>query len=1855
MPDESRLRTGEANDQNPGSMNTNGVLKYVIVPNSDGTEISIFFPRAQYGGEGTKATTAEIGADPYFTSATSVLVQYETGITSTNQNTMNEYIYTTSNKQRAFDGVVTNVTGGSVQTDVEAALNGKAASKVKSLTITSGTLTAADVTYIQTLTGLETLDLTGVTNFGEGVTKATINASVPNGATVLYPVTYTVDGCNVTINTANPYGDNLATILAQAKTALGSTNICTLIVTGELTANDLIALGGTNMTGATRIDLSGATLASGVSIDNLQIPSSLEELVLPEDQIVSVGLRSKLATATSLMYAFSPSSSTQNASQAIADYVWVNNSGGLDDAISNEAALRSSHYIKVASVENLNSDDLSLANKGVSAVEYLDLSAAAIVPAAISNYTAPHATSYRIILPDNWTAENMASFAAVGYNNYGRLAAVYSYDGTTINVMEIDDNAYSTTALANSRIVRSGTTAINVVGYIDPNNADNRYGNLGTNLIAAINGADSNITSVTISVGNLLQNLGTAYTFTNTNITSLSLEGVQDRYTETQGAVLNVNGCTSLQTLNLKNATFNSVTANVNALSSLTSVDMSGTYVNGNTDLSNSGLRTLTTNSSTVFVGDLNLKSTASFTSFATQAKVTGNIYLNASGVSTVDLQSVQFQDTSSEIHIDNTAEEGSDVLDALNANGQLTIYIPTGFDRTRLHPYSSATLDDNIAELAGTGAFEDGCNPKCRIEYNAETHVATVYCYTPGHFKALMENNNNYGKFVDGAIFTFDASCKLNAEDLAALAGKDGYGNYNWNYVDLYNLPASYVDVDGETTVNYETVINDAINILRTNNWQYKGLLLPKTTDLGTTLIQDRTEDETKVATCSQFIAYSGAIGTSALTAAYIYKAADDWGITHAERLGKMKAVMNLHPEIMNTTTNWSVSTNSPTPIDMSILPTSVTIEGNTVNTSKLETVNNDMVAGTGKPSIYAYPAYENVMYTVANNTGIGSTPNLEILKVTGPVNAADIESVNQFTGGPRVLDLSATTGGITKAMLESITNANIEYIILPEGMSKDVVCGANYTSGLKNGKLKAVISSTSTNLVAYVNKAGSLAEARYLATGGSVDANTGIITPAQTGLQSVTLAGNLNAGDIAANTAGKKVGGDGHWVTGSTNAANIALSSEQGTITTVDLKNAVFATHDDMNFSNAGLSSMTHVDLPTAKSMNEIPEGCFRGIASLTEVCIPYNYEYIYNGVFVDSYVGHISTTDAKGALIDNGPQTITLSANLKQLGSAANAGDALAECVFAQNRRVSDLYVLATKAPKCYINTFPADMCYGWGGFQGGNFPYCREKYKNGENLFTVFHFPSKESFDAVTSSDMKDTSYEEMKKKYTDVNKVYSMKEQTGAVDANGDAITWPTFSELRRTYNQATNGMTWNDWKEVYDINHEVNGGDQVPTTEQAAGSGEGDYDFKGYGGWHQLTLSLATYVEPDETLVENDVVTREYQETDEWFTFCIPYSITADQLQQMLGVPASTDKVKVKLYRKDGTTVVKDEVTTGINPDVRTLNGVVRKPGTTNKVTFLFTRALVSDNSAAYYYWNINEGTPASSGVAECGNTEKQKVIAMRGGLPYIVKPYVPKGTTVKNLGKYIMERFAGEFSEDQACGNLGTDYYEQLGNRGKVTSRFVKPYEKHKIQAKLDDNDDNTPEYAKHSNNNKYYYAFIGTFWEQPLPRYSFYVTGGKWYRYSSGTKNYKWAPYKCVIMACQQDDTDTRANSGKYRNNEEGHSIYPSVIKELANDDVFDGTFKLEFLDGLDDSDFNEAAGANGAKYLFTLDGAITEFDDQGNETTAIKTLDGVDVTPMPDNYKVYNMAGQYVGTSLDGLTKGMYIVNGKKFIVR
>lgn len=1215
---------------------------------------------------------------------------------------------------------------------------------------------------------------------------------------------------------------------------------------------------------------------------------------------------------------------------------------------------------------------------------------------------------------------------------------------------------------------------------------------------------------------------------------------------------------------------------------------------------------------------------------------------------------------------LDLTASTGTDISTFTLPESLETVLLPTG---TTAIPANVSALADKNLQMAFASATV------------GDKTTVTVLPAKQGAFKDFYQANAS--KFPAGATVKFHSSSKVNGADLAALAGdqKDGNNNYNKYYVDLYDMPLNTTMDGGTSTI--EDAIEDAITIMRTNNWQYKGLLLPKNpTTVGTTLIQDSNKTAQSIATCSQFISYVN--GTT--TTAHIYKASDEYqSATYDERFAAFKAAIEQHSEIEANTTSYLISTNSTEKIDISTLRTAAP------NATIIETINNEMVrnTATGNSSIYAYNAAPGGFGTVAANTSVQNT-NAELLELNGPVQTSDFLAISDFTNGPRVLDLRNTTG-LTAAMVAQIQNSHIEYILLPAGWEKANVNTAANITNLTGLKAAISISSDGKNLVGYLGRAGSLAEARCLWEGGTAALGTDVtvdgvtykrFTPTTTGtLENLTLSGNLNASDMAANIVtgiavnikngnlysdasynpgniGEQLAtGNGYQATTGVTAGSNALNGE-GKISYIDLTDAVFANQNDMNFNMLGLvnGSLSTVKLPTSSSMTTLPFASLLGSSGnvIDYLCIPSNIKNINRYALANTTVRCITTDNANHTVVigANGEQfatdaeakaacydTFTFSSSIEFIGTGA---------VTPQSETITDVYVMATTTPRCEINAFSSGMLRGWDGFDGAG-AYCRAKYINGTKYWTMLHFPEQ--------GNMTDEAYMEMKKKYTDVNKEYTKKDQTGAVDGNGNPIAWPSMNEALRTYTQASWGLTWNDWIVTKDPEVNTTGDGRYvaqrypDVTAEATGnpSHKGDYDFADYIGWHQFVLSMATYFDQPDIIIENEKTVLEYVEGD-WYTLCLPFSLTEDQLIEMLGVPKSDDNTISRLVDKDGT-VIEESVPDNKLPDLRTLKSVYRTPGSPNEVTFRMTNNLstVSENNA-YSIWRINDSDPDYSNYQDIANIAGTK-IALYGGYPYLVKPYKRKGETFKNLGQYIMTRFADQFENDKfSCKSL--DYCSENLNGTSATAKFPKPFERHKIQAYLSANEKNTP--TTHKDGTNYYYAFVGQFWQQDLPRYAFYLVNNRWYRYTSGNKGWKWEPYKCIIMASQETgNTSDRAHasSGLYR--DDTKSIYPvSTGTDSKGAEIFDGKLYIAYLDGRDDAIFDNS-NVNYAKFNFVLDDEIMEVND--DEVTAIMKLDGEDIQTMPKNGKVYNTAGQFVGTSMEGLAKGLYIVNGKKIVVK
>lgn len=89
-------------------------------------------------------------------------------------------------------------------------------------------------------------------------------------------------------------------------------------------------------------------------------------------------------------------------------------------------------------------------------------------------------------------------------------------------------------------------------------------------------------------------------------------------------------------------------------------------------------------------------------------------------------------------------------------------------------------------------------------------------------------------------------------------------------------------------------------------------------------------------------------------------------------------------------------------------------------------------------------------------------------------------------------------------------------------------------------------------------------------------------------------------------------------------------------------------------------------------------------------------------------------------------------------------------------------------------------------------------------------------------------------------------------------------------------------------------------------------------------------------------------------------------------------------------------------------------------------------------------------------------------------------------------------------------------------------------------------------------------------------------------------------------------------------------------SIIDKFVTELTFSGdNVTMTFSDGTQTEDMS----------LVTID--LTYNDDT---TTGVHEFGG---KKTQDNLRVYNLNGQYVGNSLEGLAKGVYLVNGKKVV--
>lgn len=925
------------------------------------------------------------------------------------------------------------------------------------------------------------------------------------------------------------------------------------------------------------------------------------------------------------------------------------------------------------------------------------------------------------------------------------------------------------------------------------------------------------------------------------------------------------------------------------------------------------------------------------------------------------------------------------------------------------------------------------------------------------------------------------------------------------------------------------------------------------------------------------------------------------------------------------------------------------------------------------------------NVCNLTINTTGDYELTSADITAINGLTFTTTGETdVTMYRDATLNLDGAKLQGS---HLVKSLSSSTIKNVILPRGLDKNVV-NATFLAGLTNADFNGAISTNDghTVLVGYVKKPGQL---RTIMS--QVPAfRPNVYQYTVTNLRNITLGGTLIAADIA--TGSVNLAANGNYSEGANSACYTALYNANS-LKTLDISNAIFvdATNtstikpENMTLSGLGWGGITYLLMPTDTRMNTVPANFLRNCQYIPYLCIPYNYRYIKNEAFYLSGMSHITTTDSQGAEIDNGNDTYTFSKNLLEIGE--NPGEEGGFPKYPTNPvfgavnsgQVSDVYILRNgyedyatlgfSPTKCYRGSFASGMTYGWGGFDGGNL-YCREKYKNGAFLFTILHYPDLASLPEGKQTTNTELTgyYDAMEKAYTDVTKQYTKKDQTGALDANGDLLPWPTFSELGRAYNQAIRRLVWADWSGVYGDTPDGNipGGtiNFDPTThpdEVKDAATQTRFPLE-YVGWHEFVLSKATYVAPDET-VKNNVIYREYADP-QYYTFCVPFDMTPAEVLNLLGVPASTETVKnivgTFTFDSEGNcTNAGSATTTDLLPKIYTLKSVTRtmKTGEANSVKLTLSKDLSALDGSNYVYFkpdldHVDYGTYESNGLTYEGGskTARGADVMIRGGYPYLIKAYLPKGTSIVrgSLGKYVMSRYAFSMDASTAVRQRSGCFIELKGNT--YYSSFARPYDQHLVRALFKGATDGSYYEATVDGDGKhgetpYYYRFMGQYWDQYMPTNTYYLYHGnhKWY-YNASYTDWDWLPYTCIINAC---------TGSNYLSVEEGSVIPESNIDDTEGHSVFTENLKLLYstTNALDDEQFPSSSAR---QYSFVFDdGDIMDIGENSGETTAIDRLNGVDI--IPANSKVYNMNGQLVGKSLNGLSKGMYIVNGRKVVVK
>ena len=939
----------------------------------------------------------------------------------------------------------------------------------------------------------------------------------------------------------------------------------------------------------------------------------------------------------------------------------------------------------------------------------------------------------------------------------------------------------------------------------------------------------------------------------------------------------------------------------------------------------------------------------------------------------------------------------------------------------------------------------------------------------------------------------------------------------------------------------------------------------------------------------------------------------------------------------------------------------------------------------------------------------------------ILGKLNPTDLSSMANMTHKCMDLSYAEFVDGATASNLTCTNAhyVALPYNSTKEAVDKAYKALSNGSLKCVSAFVKTAIAEAegvqavpANTLITYSKEQGHVNHAQYMLR--SLEGNRAV------NVNNLIMSGRLNAFDICQSTGGQAqqkapvvLGSDGHlYYQGNLpeGVSDVTTNYASGgtlfgaSLATIDFTNAIFDQPDpsalvssscsgyftpeekknlvtDMNFVSLAIVPTTKLLLPTHESQKVIPAYFMSGTnnGTIESICIPYNFQYImdyaFNGCGHD--LAHIYTSKGAGdtnlvdGVVDHGFtrgangkidwSTYTISSNVKYI--AVGAFDTNTDCP------VGDVYVLALNAPICEKDAFCSNKYFGNNGFKNVT-PVCRDNYVNGGSWIAVLHFPNALN--------------DEAKKKYTDIDRRYFLQDQTGAVDGDGNPIAWPAHSEFMRSWHQALTGYTWNDWSTNrcmvptdgrFGQIFAVGGQDKdIPSTEGTIEVENSTWDatknsyeadgtkktytnqrancdkcgFESYIGWHQFLLARSDYFyeHKDDNYVQTP-----------WYTFCVPYNMTKDELKRFLGGKDNQmPEVRTLVAAKRHT--YKNYIDLIISQDLVSNNkDIALTPGETN--------TSLGRTCMGYEYVDINTTKVSANDVY------------VKGGYPYFVRGWIPEkeyqaNGFPRNLAAYVLAK-ANYGTSDLGLVTKVSTQAQTMYNGGSLDGYIATPFFNHTVNAIAVDKvvDANTGEVSyvekfyddasrpitAPMQKGVYNYNFVGNYdltvenvvsgnytmdvLSKYIPADSYYMTrfmrGDAWdaILYRAITKKYAWNPYICVISH---------------------NGVASLVSKKISEVDTYYAKYQnvlKDYLWGADEFNTDnpgDSEDPNSAKFALYFEEDYPDVDN--SVIDGVRNITNAEATAS-DN-KIYSVSGQYLGTSVKGLQKGIYVINGKKVIV-